>query len=56
MKASKEYKLWINKIRSVYSSKNGVIRSCFLDNPRMEKKRNNDKKLPKHLKRTIILD
>jgi len=44
MKAPKEYKQWINSLRALYSSKNGVIRSCFLDNPHMEKKLNNDKK------------
>lgn len=38
MKAPREYRNWVNRLRSKRGKANGVIRGCWLDNPWMEKK------------------
>lgn len=50
MKASREYKRWVDWLRSKYGKKNGSLHISLLDNPEMERKLDNDKKSPKHNK------
>lgn len=47
MKASKEYRQWINNLRSRYAGRNGVISSCFLDHPDLFRHLETDKKKQK---------
>lgn len=44
MKAPKEYRRWVNRMRSAYAKPNGVIQSWFFDCPTMEVKLENSKK------------
>lgn len=44
MKAPKEYKNWINKLKKVYAKPNGVLCPFILDYPKMEDKLSTSKK------------
>lgn len=45
MKASKEIKAWINRLRKRGKKKNGVIPGFMFDNPEYERKSVKDKKI-----------
>jgi hypothetical protein len=47
VKASKEYKQWINNLRSRYARRNGVISSCVFDHPDLSRHLETDKKKQK---------
>jgi len=44
MKAPKEIRQWINRIRRKHGHKNGVVDRASFDNTDMEKKRNENKR------------
>ena len=48
MRASKEIRSWINRLRSKHARKNGVIPVAHFDNPKMEAKENSNKRLSKN--------
>lgn len=48
-KFAKEFKIWFNNLRRRDGKKNGVIKTFLLDNPNMERKLANSKKLKKHI-------
>ena len=45
MRASKEYRRWVNKLRKLRGKKNGVIRGCYLDQPEMDLKLKSGKRV-----------
>jgi hypothetical protein len=47
VRASKEYKQWINNLRSRYAGRNGVISSWPLDHPDLFRHLETDKKKQK---------
>jgi len=51
MKASTEYRAWVNWMRSKWGKKNGVIKGWFFDCPSMELKAANNKRLNSRHKR-----
>lgn len=45
MKAPREYRNWLNRLRRKHGKANGVVRGCLLDNPWMESKLATSKRL-----------
>jgi hypothetical protein len=44
MKATREYRRWMDRMRKRFSGKNGNVSGALLDNPKMERRMQNGKK------------